>query len=84
MDNSIDILSSSLDRKIEVLKAISAYNLKQKKDVLADKFVNIRMTQERFNRLKAYADLHNQTITETMYQAIDKLLSEEDKSKDSR
>lgn len=55
-----------------------------KKDVLADKFVNIRMTQERFNRLKAYAALHNQTITETMYQAIDKLLSEEDMREDSR
>ncbi len=37
-------------------------------------FVNVRMTDARFNRLKAYAELYNQTMTEIVVTAVEEYL----------
>ncbi|MBO6108114.1 MAG: CopG family transcriptional regulator [Eubacterium sp.] len=42
------------------------------------RFVNVRMTEERYNRLKAYADLYNQTVAETVRKAVDEFLDKEE------
>lgn len=40
----------------------------------ANHFVNVRMTDERFNRLKAYAELYNLTMTEIVVTAVEEYL----------
>ena len=48
----------------------------------ANHFVNVRMTDERFNRLKAYAELYNLTMTEIVVTAVEEYLDKrEDKTK---
>ena len=52
-----------------------------KSDNPANKAINIRMTEERYNRLKAYCDLYNQTITETVLHSVDVFLDQEEKKR---
>ena len=47
----------------------------------ANHFVNVRMTDERFNRLKAYADLYNQTMTEIVVTAVEEYLEKRESEK---
>lgn len=49
-----------------------------KSDNPANHFVNVRMTDDRFNRLKAYAELYNQTMTEIVVTAVDEYLDKKE------
>lgn len=51
-----------------------------KQDIIRDKIISIRMLQEDYDRIKAYADSTNRTVTEVMMEGANKLM-EEDKDK---
>ncbi|RHF94943.1 CopG family transcriptional regulator [Roseburia sp. AM23-20] len=44
-----------------------------KLDVIKDKIVTIRMSDEEYQRLRDYSEKHQQTITETIKEGVDLL-----------
>lgn len=44
-----------------------------KSDIIKDRIVTIRMSDEEHNRLKEYSQKHQQTITETIKEGVDLL-----------
>ena len=51
-----------------------------KADCPRDKNINFRLTTQNYDKLKAYAEKHNLTMTEVIEEAID-LIYEKDNSK---
>ena len=45
-----------------------------KVDILKDKYISIRVTPEEYEKIKAYTQSHNLTITEMVRIAIKKLI----------
>ena len=52
-----------------------------KSDDPANHFVNVRMTEDRFQRLKKYAELYNQTMTEIVVTAVEEYLDKRESKK---
>ena len=51
-----------------------------KSDIIKDKIVTVRMSDEEYHKLRDYSEKHQQTITETIKKGVEILYTTQDKA----